>query len=250
MADDLNVELPLGEPDEVTEVVEELAPDPTPEPEPEPEPQPEPQDSPQAIQARENAALRQYMQMLEERVRLGQPVPQAPPPPPDFFQHMTPEQKTAWQASVKELQPVLDYREQQMRAYFDQRLRQADQRGEVAEMRAEYGDDFRQMEGQLLQVRQQIAQQGGGWLPLGDLYLHAKGQQAVQAARTGRNAATQAKRKPAAQAARATTAAPAGIRAPQGRLTAEQVAAMSDDDILNQVARQSGIERLTIKRRA
>jgi hypothetical protein len=228
---------PLVDAEQPEELVAEVA-----EPAPAVE---EPQESQAVIQAREIAALRQYMTMLEQQVRAGQQAPPVPQAEPDFFQHMSAEQKQAWNASVKELRPVLDYQAQQLRREFDQRLRQSDTRGEVAEMRAEYGDDFRANEQQLLSVRQQIAAQGGGWLPLGDLYLHLKGQQAVQSQRTQRNQATQQRRKPSAQAARPVGAAPAGMRTPP-----PSGSAISDEEYMDQMARQTGIPRLKISKRA
>lgn len=244
MADD--IDLPLGDPpiedpapdpllDAVTEpVVEELPPEPPP-------PAPEPDELIRIRQERDQ--LRQWASQLEARVFQGQHAPQAPQPP-EFFTHMTAEQKTAWLQSVKELEPVLSYREQRMQAAIDQRLRAAEQRSEVAELRGEYGDDFRQHEAQLVQVRAQIAQQGGQWLPLSDLYLHLKGQQAVQAERTSRNTATQRARKPAASAARPVAVAPAGVRTPAGG-----AAALSDEELWKAVNKKAGLPTYEIPKK-
>lgn len=247
MADEYEETIPGVDPDpappeqdETEPIVEEAAPAPDQPPVIE-EP---PQESAQATAAREAAALRQYVTLLEQQVRQGQAAPAPPPPQPDFWSHMTPEQKQAWNASYKELEPVLQYRERQLMAQMEGRVRAIDTRAEVADLRGEFGDDFRAKEPQLVQMREQIYRQGGGWLPLADLYLHQVGQEAIQAKRTQRNATTQQRRRPAAQAARPANVAPAGVR------TAPPNSVLSDEEFMDKIARESGIPRLKVAKRA
>jgi membrane-bound inhibitor of C-type lysozyme len=259
MADDIT--LPLGHPDEdltdTTEVVEQpeaAAPEPAVEAEPEPEP--EPVVSREAQLAAENAQLREWALRLEGMARHGMQPPAPPQTAPDFFADMSPEQRAAWNASVKTLEPWQRHREQQLRqelqAQMDARMQQVEQRfSEAAQLRANT-PDFAQREAEMVAYQQQAAQQGQRYT-LGQIYTWVKGQEAIQAAQRGgspRTQATQVRRKAAAQAARPETSAPAGVRMPAPAASPERIKAMSDDEILDAVAAQTGIPRLKIQKRA
>jgi hypothetical protein len=195
---------------------------------------------------------------LEAMVRQGQQPPPVPSQPqtPEFFTHMTPEQRAAWVASEREFRPVLEYREKQLREQIQAEVRQELGQfrqfvSEASALRSQH-PDFAAMEPQLVAMQQQAAQQGQHYT-LGQLYVFQKGQQAIQAAQRSpspRQVQTQARRRAAGQAARPETVAPAGVRVPAPAATPDRIRAMSDDEILDAIAKQTGIARLKIQKRA
>lgn len=220
-------------------------------------PEPSTPIAPQASSAeaelrRERDELRMYLARMEGELRARQAPPTATPDP---FANVPHDQRAAWNESLRVLDPYLAQRDQQRDRAWQQQMaavqaqtREAQTWAERAALRQKYAG-FAEHEDDLVRARDQEFHRTGQWWPLELAYQVAVGARVLNEP-SPRQQKTQQRRQGAARAALPVNQPPQSTRVPTPSKSVDQIAAMSDEDILNQAAEKAGIPRLRLQRRA